>query len=474
MWVLARDRAASNHSVIGISALASTIVQLTPRDRWIGWTAPEFLERLRLEPTRRWAMWLDRSLGNLIRALYVKDFLAEGLVNRRDLRAPSEEVATRLLQEAEWARENHRLFPHASRHKSAPHEGAWEIQARTQLFRAKRAEDLAQLLDAKRRLQRAGFTKPKADLLEQVLEDPNGQRAIEVVLRHMKAAHVGVNMLDIVVCGAVPPYNAILGGKLVSLLMASPEVIEVYAKRYADSESIIASSMAGRPVRRRPQLVILNTTSLYGVASSQYNRLTIPAEEIGGSPGESVRFERLGRTVGFGSFHLSRESVTQIDRLLAQSQKGRPVNSLFGEGVNPRMRKIRAGLDAIGFPAEVLLKHGSPRLVYGIALASNFGDVLLGKTSRPRYVIPKSKPEKRSGQIAAFWMRRWLSRRAEKEDVLRDVESHTLIYPIEHGARVVLPEIEEDRLPLFEWSKETYQVPPDEVDVGQEAEVWEE
>src|SRR5439155_25053832 len=160
--------------------------------------------------------------------------------------------------------------------------------------------------------------------------------------------HVGVNMLDIVVCGAVPPYNAILGGKLVSLLMASPEVIEVYAKRYADSESIIASSMAGRPVRRRPQLVILNTTSLYGVASSQYNRLTIPAEEIGGSPGESVRFERLGRTVGFGSFHLSRESVTQIDRLLAQSQKGRPVNSLFGEGVNPRMRKIRAGLDAIG------------------------------------------------------------------------------------------------------------------------------
>jgi len=36
VWVLVRDRAAPNHPVIGIGALGSAIVQLAPRDRWIG------------------------------------------------------------------------------------------------------------------------------------------------------------------------------------------------------------------------------------------------------------------------------------------------------------------------------------------------------------------------------------------------------------------------------------------------------
>jgi hypothetical protein len=51
-------------------------------------------------------------------------------------------------------------------------------------------------------------------------------------------------------------------------------------------------------------------------------------------------------------------------------------------------------------------------------------------------------------------MRRWLARRIENDDVLRAVEEHTLVYPIEHGARVRLPEIDEDQLGLFEWSGE--------------------
>jgi hypothetical protein len=35
-------------------------------------------------------------------------------------------------------------------------------------------------------------------------------------------------MADITVCGAVQPYNAVLGGKLVAMLSASPEVVQAY------------------------------------------------------------------------------------------------------------------------------------------------------------------------------------------------------------------------------------------------------
>jgi hypothetical protein len=61
----------------------------------------------------------------------------------------------------------------------------------------------------------------------------------------------------------VPPYNELLGGKLVAMLMTSPEVVLEYRRRYGGIPSVIASSMAGRPVVRPADLVFLGTTSLY-------------------------------------------------------------------------------------------------------------------------------------------------------------------------------------------------------------------
>jgi hypothetical protein len=48
------------------------------------------------------------------------------------------------------------------------------------------------------------------------------------------------------------------------------------------------------------------------------------------------------------------------------------VNSIFGEGVNPLMRKIRDGLTKVGFPTDELLRHGNSRVVYCLPLAENF------------------------------------------------------------------------------------------------------
>ena len=72
-------------------------------------------------------------------------------------------------------------------------------------------------------------------------------------------------MMDIIICGAVAPYSVLLGGKLVCLLLTSSELVGFYRERYGEQASIIASSMKGEAVVRPPNLVLLATTSLYGV-----------------------------------------------------------------------------------------------------------------------------------------------------------------------------------------------------------------
>ena len=46
-------------------------------------------------------------------------------------------------------------------------------------------------------------------------------------------------MMEIIVCGAIPPYNELLGGKLVSILACSPTVIRDCTEKYKSQVSEI-------------------------------------------------------------------------------------------------------------------------------------------------------------------------------------------------------------------------------------------
>jgi hypothetical protein len=208
--------------------------------------------------------------------------------------------------------------------------------------------------------------------------------------------------------------------------------------------------MAGRAVQRKPNLVALGTTSLYGAGSAIYNRISIPAEQVGGVIGDVVRYQELGKSVGFGSIQFSQETVNEIETIVQAKDGGRQIYHIFGEGVSPRLRKVRQGMEAAGLPPDRLLKHGSPRIVYGVALAEQFREVLLGmRTNRARYYFPFDDPVTVTSRIADCWIGRWLGHRIENDDVLADVAENTLIYPIAHGARVDLPAIEDGQLSLF-------------------------
>jgi len=453
LFFLVRDRAAPNHPVIGIGALGSAIVQLSVRDEWIGWTGDQFVTRLRNEPTASWARWIRDSLFSLVDSILVVDLIRDGVVSRAEIDAPTLDAIARLRAFAKEERRVHRLYPDRGQHKKAQlaeetgDSVNWRRQAATHLFRSKRAASLADLLDARRKLEAAGLTRGSSRQLARALENRDTPAALHTILRFMKAARVGVSMMDITVCGAVAPYNDLLGGKLVSLLMASPDVVNAYNERYRSAPSVIASSMAGKAVCRRPNLVLLGTTSLYGAGASQYNRIRVPTLVAGGEPTEALAYVALGRTVGYGSYHFSRETMAAFDVVLRRLSRGRPVNSIFGEGVNPKLRKVRGGLDAIGLPSDLLLQHGSPRLVYAVPLAANFRDVLLGRARRPKYLVPQTPAATRL--LAGYWRDRWLIRRISQPGIIDSVASHSLAHPVRHGARVVLPEILDEIGPLF-------------------------
>lgn len=453
-WILVRDRAVKFHPVIGIAAFGNAVVQLGPRDKWIGWVPKAFMARLKKDASREWAVWLQKSAEEMAEAVYCDDFVREKVVARRELENPTDDAIERLEALAAAERKKHDGNPQADLHKLEEEEGTyhnWLARAQSHLFRAKRAEALARVMQVRMGLKSAGFSEPTKEALLNVLADAGGRRAIEIVLRHVKATRIGINLLEITICGAVAPYNAVLGGKLVAMLLGSPEVVQEYERRYRKACSLIASSTAARAVQRRPNLVAIGTTSLYGAGSAMYNRIVIPAGEVGGKAGDAVRYEELGKSVGFGSIQFSPATINEIEAVLEARADGRQINHIFGEGVSPRLRKMRAGMEAVGLPPDKLLQHGTPRIVYGIALAEQFREVLLGqRVNKPRYFFPFDDSASVTRGIADYWIKRWLSRRIEREDVLGQVERNTLVYPIKHGARVELPPLGTMELTLFD------------------------
>jgi hypothetical protein len=252
------------------------------------------------------------------------------------------------------------------------------------------------------------------------------------------------------VCGAVPPYNVLLGGKLVAMLAASPEVVLEYKQRYQSLPSIIASSMAGRAVVRPAYLAFIGTTSLYGERPNQYDRTSYPCDIVGGPEGEHVRYRYLtsqerNRTSGVGTFQFGRETKAAIEKYMSSTKNGRRVNNVFGEGTSPKLRSLRDGLNALGINSEEMLQHGIEKVVYGVALTSNSSRYLLRLDDTPDYLFSLDEAQASTARIARHWFGRWASDRMGRRETEQKLLAHTLVRPIRHGARVVLPGDDDDQ-----------------------------
>jgi hypothetical protein len=438
---LVRDRAASYHPVIGLGALSSPIVQLTPRDKFLGWTAEEFLAEIHKGPDEKYWLWANNTLNSRLNEIHIEDLLREEVVSLDQFEHPDKEVTLTLTKASDENRIKHGNHPAGYlRRPITDNDGVedWQARAESPLYRSKRYRELAKLLKIKIVLKKYTMDDD-INSLKALLSAAEGRTALAQILRIEKSRKVGVAMADLTVCGAIAPYNLLLGGKLISAFGISPEMVNAYQEKYANYKSEIASGMAGRPINRQSDLVFIGTTSLYGVSSSQYNRIKIPIDVEGEN---SLIYKRLGKTVSYGTSHFSNNTLEKLVDLTRTENNGPRVNSIFGEGVSPKLRKIKAGFDILGLENSVsdkLLRHGRQRLIYGISLVTNLRDYLIGLDEQPKYKWTPESGINSADFISNWWFERWGSKRLARPDIINEMRTHNHTYPIKHGSRPLTP-----------------------------------
>ena len=221
--------------------------------------------------------------------------------------------------------------------------------------------------------------------------------------------------MNVMVCGAIPPYNHLIGGKLIGMALTGPEVINAYEEKYNDTVSKIASSMKGESVAKENKVVFYDTTGLFEVGSAQYDRIRVPTKE------GQVEYEELGYTQGYGSIQFGPKTRKRLSQVTEFEEDRQVVRGRFGEGTAPRMRKIRRGLENCGLDGD-LLKHESKRIVYGVDLAKNAKEYLCGETNEPDYYWSFDNLRAEQQSIYDHWKYRWASKRIQKPEILERID----------------------------------------------------
>ena len=201
-----------------------------------------------------------------------------------------------------------------------------------------------------------------------------------------------VNMMDAYVLGALPPYNALLGGKLVACIVRSRDVYNQFANAYGKTTGIISQQ------QKKARLLAVTTSSSMG-RSSVYNRLKLNGTEY---------FAPIGYTGGWGHFHIPDGLFADLRDYLREIGHSYADLHQYGEGPNWRMRTTRAALEALGFDDD-LLRHGIQREVFLCRFADNAAKLLRTGKGRPDLSSLLSADD-----VAALAIERWVLPRSER------------------------------------------------------------
>jgi hypothetical protein len=332
LFFLIRNAARHNRPVMAIGSLANATLQNRVREDWIGWSAARMRQRIWHAPEH----WLDirsrllETLATEIANIKTDDLYElvgsaeEALLEKRLYRIADEAKRLRggeLRDRAARSARGEALVSHRRLPVSDDGAIAWEEAAETPLFKAKRAKTLADLLFAQRVLEGVKAWNKVS------IAGEDFDRAFAIACREIRKVGLASRLLELNVCGAVPPYRDLLAGKLAALSAASQEISVAYSERYAGKISEITSQMAGREVTRSSDICVIMTSSLYAVSASQYNRLHMRVPSHGGA--YTVKWEALGTTVGFGTTHFSEDTVSALRAFSVERRGGRNVKVLL-------------------------------------------------------------------------------------------------------------------------------------------------
>lgn len=191
------------------------------------------------------------------------------------------------------------------------------------------------------------------------------------------------NCMTAYILGAVPPYNRILGGKLVALTVMFPEVRKWFYDKYKNSKSIITG------VQKEPYLVYIDTMGAFG-KSSIYNRL--------------FNWDFIGYTKGKSHIHITANGSWELIKKVVSPEDFKTYK--YGQGPNWKMRILEKGLRELGLSTE-MMSVGWQRGYYRCALAENWKEYLQGKENT---VMWKNLQK---NELVEYWKHRWITPRLE-------------------------------------------------------------
>jgi hypothetical protein len=201
-----------------------------------------------------------------------------------------------------------------------------------------------------------------------------------------------VHVLDAYVLGALPPYNMLLGGKLVAALVGTREIRDTFASRYSGARGLISGEV-------KPAALVMVTTSSALGRSSVYNRLRL---------GNYPLFRSLGYTSGWGHFHIPNRLFETMRAYLKARAHAYADNHQYGDGPNWRLRAVRQCLRMVGLNTN-WLHHGIAREVFVCELAKNVRSFLAGRSTHLR-----NNRLPTVADVAAAARSRWLEPRAAR------------------------------------------------------------
>ncbi|MGB9178321.1 MAG: Druantia anti-phage system protein DruA, partial [Pyrinomonadaceae bacterium] len=192
------------------------------------------------------------------------------------------------------------------------------------------------------------------------------------------------NCLTAYILGAVPPYNKILGSKLVALTTMFPKIRKIFREKYKNNQTVISGKS------KLPELAFIDTYGAFE-KSAIYTRL--------------LNWKFVNYTQGQSHIHLTANGSWETIKKFVPKEIFKTYK--YGNGSNWKIRTLRVGLENLGFNQD-LLSIGWKRAYYVCPLAKNWREFLTMQDKKPKFLEYDEK------HLINEWRNRWVNDRLEK------------------------------------------------------------
>ena len=223
------------------------------------------------------------------------------------------------------------------------------------------------------------------------------------VIRDLTVPRINV---ELVICGALPPFGNLLVGKLIAGMACHPDIRNFVNRNFG----IITSNLfnVDKLAKLIPNhgVLLVTTKGLYPGHSSQYSGV-----QYFGENENIVKLKKIGNTLGQTTSHISDTTVKFANKCIIDNGSA-GISKTFGSGGGKRQRTISEALRCIGLPVELSHAYIS-RPIYAFKLVENLDRVVLFN-DEPKWLVEKYSMNLDSGhyeeQALKIWKDKWMSK----------------------------------------------------------------